>query len=757
MVKSFKIQVNGQVQGVGFRPFVFGLATKHKLKGTVYNNENGVEILINTTENKVPVFLKDLLQDPPPSSIIIKHKVEEIPFHEFEKFSIDISKSNFQINSPLTPDFAICKDCKKELESPDNRRYQYPFITCVNCGPRYALTKKFPFERNNTSISDFKMCAVCQKEYKNPKDRRFHSQTNSCTSCGIKLSIRDNKGNDINIPEDRIIKEVCNQIKNGKIVSIKNTSGYFLCCDARNKNSIQKLRERKQRPTKPFAVLYPNIQLLKNDLIVSPFEEEELGSAIRPIVLISSVKYTGPVALNEIAPSLNQIGVMLPYSGLMQLLMKELKTPIVATSGNIHGSPIISNIEEAQKKLGSVADLFLHHNLHIENPQDDSVVKFIAHSNHKIIFRRSRGYAPNYLGFNSISEEKILAVGSLLKSTVAFTPNSNLYLSEYIGNLDSYECFNRFEKINQKYFNFFNTDPSIILADKHTGYQSTIYAQELAGRLNTEIKYIQHHKAHFASVLGEYNLFDSEVNKYPEGILGVIWDGTGLGDDGNIWGGEFFIYKHREISRYTHLEYYDWLSNDKMALEPRLTLLSLAGSQLEDFVKNKFSESEWQILSKMKNKNSLKTSSVGRLFDAVSSLLGLCDYNTYEGEAAILLENHIINYKKYQLKDYLEKHEIFSGTQILNQISIDLIRKIPTEHIAANFLYTLSCTIFKVANKTNSKIIALSGGVFQNSILCEMLYRQTTPEIELKFNRNLSVNDENISYGQMMYYQYINN
>ena len=751
MLKSYKIIITGQVQGVGFRPFVFVLAQKYNLKGTVSNNEEGVIIYVTGLVNNINIFYNSLTENPPQVSKIQNHFLQEVDLINFDDFQIIPSTKKGKLNLTLTPDFAICDDCKNEISDPNNRRYNYPFTTCVNCGPRWAITNTFPFERNHTSIDEFNMCDACKSEYTNPINRRFHSQTNSCAICGISIQLTDNKSNKINISKTNIFKKIASLLNEGNIIAIKNTSGYLLCCDASNEQVIQKLRAKKNRPNKPFAILYPSLKLLKQHLDVNEKQKEALTSTERPIVIIPKTNFRGNLALAELAPNLNQLGVMLPYSGILQLLANKLTEPIVATSGNLHGSPIISENEESIEVLQNIADYFLHHNLTITNPQDDSVVKFSTKFNHEVLFRRSRGYAPNYFGTQLSHNKIIMAMGGHLKSTIAYLPNDYLYISQYLGNLDNFEVYNRFTKTVTNFISLFEQTPTIILADKHQGYQSTQYGKELSEKLKTKLYETQHHKAHFASVLGEYELFDND-----DSVLGVIWDGTGYGDDGQIWGGEFFTYQSKRMDRISHFEYFDWLAGDKMAKEPRLSLLSLVDFQIQLVLTGKFSKKEWTIYQTLKKQNKLKTSSVGRLFDAVASLLGICDVNTYEGEAAILLENQIVNYDLKNCKTYCSVLDgnIIPTKLLLNNLYSDFIKGVKKETIITNFLYTLAKIIFQVAKNKKINKIAFSGGVFQNTILIDMLKEISEKEYKLYFNRNLAPNDENISYGQIMYYLY---
>ena len=749
MLKTYKIEISGRVQGVGFRPFVFTLAQKLNLNGIVSNNENGVVIFLTGSDKNIQLFYRELLQFPPPVAQIKDSEIKEISTQIFDDFKIIPSVKTGKLNLILTPDFAICKDCSKEIKDQTNRRYHYPFTTCVNCGPRWAITKTFPFERENTSIDHFMMCDECKEEYTNPANRRFHSQTNTCPDCGITISLHNSNGTQLDIPPKEIFKKASILIKKGNIIAIKNTGGYLLCCDANNSESIKRLRAKKRRLHKPFAVLCLSISLLESHLHVHPAQKKALNSTIRPIVILQKKNFNGNLAFAELIPGLHQIGVMLPYSGILQLLSDELDIPIVATSGNLHGSPIISKNEQAEKLLSGIADYFLHHDLEITNPQDDSVVKFSSKLQQKVLFRRSRGYAPNYFDFTHKTDKKIMAMGGGLKSTIAFLPNDHLYISQYLGNLEHYDVYQRFVQISHYFTTLFEEKPSVILIDQHPAYQSTQFGIEISKKWQTDLVKIQHHKAHFASVLGEHQLFDCK-----EKILGVIWDGTGYGEDKNIWGGEFFTFYNSKIDRLTHFKYFDWVAGDKMSKEPRLSLFSLADEEIENFIQNKFSKNEFTVYKSVKSKNKLKTSSVGRLFDAVASLLNICNINTYEGEAAILLENQITNYHLEQCKSYCNSitDNKIETRSILKNIYDDLKNGIDKQQIILNFLYTLATIVIQIAVQNNINMIAFSGGVFQNTILLDMLKELSGNKFNLYFNHNLAPNDENISFGQLMYY-----
>lgn len=753
MIKTYKIQLKGRVQGVGFRPFIYQLAHQAQLKGSVSNNEEGVIIYINiNTREKAQSFLADILKKKPSVSRITSQLLAEVPAKEFTSFDIIPSEKNGPLNLPLTPDLALCNTCSSEISDPNNRRYRYAFTTCVHCGPRYGITTKYPFDRANTTFADYQMCSDCDEEYNDPNDRRFHSQTNSCSDCGITMQLKNATGAIVTDNQEDILQKVANALAEGKIIAIKSTNGYLLCCDASNPTAISALRQRKKRPNKPFAVLYPTLGQVEQEFDINFEEAKALTSSVAPIVLLKNTKDTS-IATAAIAPGLHQTGVLLPSSALLDLIAKDFGQPIVATSGNIHSSPIIAENAAAEEQLAEVADYFLQHNLEITFPQDDSLVRF-AHKQ-QLILRRSRGMAPSYLIDRIQKTSPVLAMGAHLKSSFTFVPSDEVYVSPYFGNLDSYTIFERYRETVEQYTQLFDVQPQTILVDQHAHYQSSVLGQELAANWNTKIQSIQHHKAHFASVLGEHQLFESN-----EKILGVVWDGTGFGEDHNIWGGEFFSFENQSMERISHFEYYPWLANDKMAKEPRIALFSLLNENQRETIQHKFTETERKIYAKMIESNALKTSSVGRLFDAAASALDLIDINSFEAEAAILLEQCASNYTEGHPIDFL--NEVESDTvpsrEILQQLIEAYQSGAPKEKLAYSFIYTLAETIIRTAKQNDFKTIACSGGVFQNALLINILRKASIREnIQLKLNQKLSSNDENISFGQFMYHQYIKN
>ncbi len=751
----------GQVQGVGFRPYVYRMAEKLGINGEVNNSIDGVHVFFNATKTEAIKFYQSLISNAPAISAITTSFINEVANQNFHGFKIISSKYKGQHQILVTPDFAICANCCKELKSEDdkNRRAGYPFITCINCGPRYSIINRLPYDRENTSMENFEMCPSCKHEYNEPTDRRYYSQTNSCADCGIKLSLYSNEKELLHTDYNKIISTATQLLEQGKIIAVKGIGGYLLICDAANRESIRRLRNYKQRPSKPFALMYPDVEMLRSDVLLSAVEEETLTAPSAPVLILQlKENASSNICFSEIAPGLNQVGVMLPYAPVYELLLSAFTKPVIATSANISSSPIVYEDEEAVEQLNKMADFIINNNRKIVMPQDDSVIKFSSFESQKIVIRRSRGLAPTYINPDLILPfENILATGALLKSTFTLTHQQNIYISQYLGDLDNYDVQKNYQYCVNHFYRLLDTKPQIILTDKHPDYFSTIYGLDLSKEINVPIKQYQHHEAHFAAVLGENNLIN--IN---EPVLGVIWDGVGIGNDGQSWGGEFFIYKDYEFERCNHFGYFDYLLGDKMAREPRISALAATAGlkDAEALLKKKFSETEWFNYQKLlQKKGNLKTSSVGRLFDAVASLLNLLDISSYEGEAAIYLENLALNYfrknglnmNETYFNDENIEQEISSG-KMLAELIADITKGKDKGFIAAKFHYSLASLVKKMSVKLNIKNIALSGGVFQNALLVDLIKKQISSEQNLFLHRQLSPNDECISFGQLCCY-----
>lgn len=755
-MQTWHIHIEGQVQGVGFRPYVFLLAKEYGLKGWVNNSIDGVHIEINASEKTANNFYKKLIKKAPILAKITQHKMAVCGQKFFDNFQIIHSEERGKSNLLLTPDFAICPDCRNELFEEGNLRENYPFITCTNCGPRYSIIQTLPYDRERTTMEAFSMCKACQKEYDNPIDRRYYSQTNSCLASGIQMRLFDAQQQQINILQTEIINLIVRYWETGKIVAIKGIGGYLLTCDAANEMAIAKLRARKYRPSKPFALMFPDIFSLQEVAHLDKVVVNELSNHISPIVLVG-LKAAKIKA--SIAPNLKQIGAMLPYTPLFDLLLKKFQQPIVATSGNISNSPIVFEDKKAIVELSQIADLVVTNNRKIVIPQDDSVLKYTTFKQQKIILRRARGLAPTYINpALKLPNKSMLAMGAMLKSTFSFLQQGNTYISQYIGDLAQFDTEESYKYTIQHFLKLLNNQPAILLVDKHPEYPSTLFGQQFADKWTIPIEPIQHHLAHFGAILGEHNLLHAD-----EPILGVIWDGTGLGNDTQIWGGEFFKYENYDFLRCYHFDYFDFILGDKMPKEPRISALSACWDVMgaERFLKDKFTNTEWKIYNKLLAKeNPLKTSSVGRIFDAVAALLGILDKQTYEGEAAMQLEAMATEYFKqhglaFSSSYFMEGAHYYRipTKSLMTNIIMDLQKGKAADFIAAKFHYSLMKLVKIVANNGKIKKIAFSGGVFQNGLLVDLIIHHLSADFDLYFHQQLSPNDENISFGQLVCYQ----
>ena len=756
--KTWHIHLEGLVQGVGFRPFVYQLANQFKISGRVNNSNDGVHIEFNAGSSVAEQFYKKTIQQAPALSVITKHSLAEINFKEFRSFAIAESYEFGESKLLVTPYFAICGDCKAELNTPGNRRYQYPFITCTQCGPRYSIIRQVPYDRENTTMNVFEMCSQCRNEYHDPQNRRHFSQTNSCPECAITMQLFDSNKNLIEDDQTKIITKVCELWNDGKIVAIKGIGGFLLTCDAANENVIKELRLRKHRPAKPFALMFPQSGMLEEELVIDEKEITELISVHAPIVLLKIKNYaSSKLALKEIAPGLSRIGAMLPYTPLYVLLMNKFQKPIVATSGNISNAPIVFRDKDALNELSIVADYILLNNREIVIPQDDSVIKFSAQTQQRIMLRHARGFAPLYINDKIILPGKtILATGAMLKSSFTLLHQRNIHVSQYLGDTGNADAQINFEQTLHHFLHLFKCRPEIILADKHPDYFSSQLSERLSEEWNIPLIKVQHHEAHFASVLAENNLLNEQ-----EPVLGVIWDGTGFGDDRQIWGGEFFIFHEKKFTRINHVEYFDWFLGDKMAREPRLSALSLCygNKEAEKIIRSKFSNTEWNNYDQLLSNNQLKTSSIGRVFDAVASLLGLVDKSSFEGEAAMLLEELASAYfrnnraipTEWLVDDGKDLNSINIRSSI-DQIVNDVLQNKDKSSIAAGFHVKLVLLIKKIAVPFNCTKICFSGGVFQNEVLTYVATKILGDQNQLYFHNNLPANDENISFGQLIHY-----
>ena len=752
-MNTWYIHITGIVQGVGFRPFVYKLAREMGVNGWVKNDVDGVKVMITCSQRTANQFFHEIKTNPPSHAVIHSIEIKLKSIHEFQDFKIIHNTDGEKTTIYLTPDFATCEQCLIELTDPDNERYRYPFITCSDCGPRYSITRAIPFERAHTEMSKFMTCNRCQSEYDNPLNRRFYAQTTSCDACGVKMTLHKTRNEPIELDSLSVIKHVVSSWKEGKIIAIKGVGGYLITCDASNKKTIKTLRRRKKRPNKPLALMYPLSKVMADYALFENEREEFLGP-VAPIVLLQ--KPPNETLAEGICDGLSRVGIMIPYAPSFQLLLSEFDRPIVATSGNVSNSPIIFQDKKALNDLFDIADLVLTNNRDIVVPQDDSVITYSSYFMQRTIMRRSRGMAPSFFRKSKMYGLKsALAMGAQLKSTFTILHHGNTYVSQYLGDLDNYETEQNYHQTLSHQINLLGFDPDMIIIDLHEAYSNSIEGIELASKCNLPLLKVQHHIAHFSALLGEHSLLEAK-----EKTLGIVWDGTGLGSDKNIWGGEFFTYYNHRFERVNHLPYFDHIAHDKMAKEPRLVALSLYGKihNALPILQSKFTPEEWKVYTKiLEKKNALKTSSVGRLFDGIASITGLIDVQSYEGQAASMMqvnaEKHFREYGIAYDESYFDvkMNSQFSLEGMLKEVISDVLREQDIGTISAKFHVTLVDWIKHIAIKEGVRRIGFSGGVFQNTLLVDLIIHHLQHQYELLFHQNLSPNDENISFGQLIY------
>lgn len=743
---------------MGFRPFVYKLARRFGLNGWVNNSLDGVHVEFNASPEVAREFYRQLPAQAPALSVITGHRMTETNDQVFHGFQIVHSGESGRPNLLMTPDFAVCEDCRWELLSFSDRRYRYPFITCTNCGPRFSIIRRLPYDRERTTMDVFPMCPACAREYGDPLDRRYFSQTNSCEVCGIHLSLFSPGPRLITQDGEEAIRLLTDALKEGRAAAVKGIGGYLLLCDATNPGAIREMRRRKQRLAKPFAVMYPDITALEVDAFLFDEDKKALAGPAAPILLLNlRPEIVSSLDIEGVAPGLNRIGAMLPYTPLYELIMRAMGRPVVATSGNVSGAPIVFQDEKALTDLFQIADLILTNDRDIALPQDDSVIRHSSLTRSRIVLRRSRGVAPTHLQEGlELPTTTVLSMGALLKSTFTLLHQQNTYVSQYLGKLDYFDTQQNYRHTLNHFLGMLAAKPEVVVVDKHPGYFSTQLGEELAARWEVPLVRMQHHEAHFYAVLAENRLLNTE-----EKVLGVIWDGTGMGNDGHIWGGEFFLYNKTNAVRLCHFEYFPFLLGDKMPKEPRISALAatlpLPGAAA--LLKSKFSDLEWRNYQILAGRTKLRTSSVGRLFDAVASILGLADRTSYEGEAAMRLERFGQDYIKSNGPDfsgsYLNEQDIKDTipiTLLLSKVIDDLQNGLGRDFIAAKFHNSLAEVVKVIALRYNLQKIAFSGGVFQNELLVDLIRLRLGQEYELYFHRNLSPNDECVSYGKLIGY-----
>lgn len=756
------IVLHGAVQGVGFRPFVYRLASEMGLNGWVSNSSQGVFVEVEGEKNILDRLVIRLEKEKPSLAFIQGMETSFLDAVGYDRFEIRESSSSGEKSTIVLPDIATCPDCLEEIFDPQNRRHLYPFTNCTNCGPRFSIIKSLPYDRPNTTMQKFEMCEECREEYENPRDRRFHAQPNACPKCGPHVELWDKSGTALSAHHDAIL-QATEAIRNGKIVALKGIGGFQFIVDASNDEAVKRLRSRKHREEKPFALMYPGLESLKRECEISEIEQRVLLSPEAPIVLLKRKQEALTRLAPSIAPRNPYIGAMLPYSPLHHILMHELGVPVVATSGNISDEPICTDEHEAIERLGEIADVFLVHDRPIERHVDDSVARVMA--GRVQVIRRARGYAPFPIEIQN-SKFKIrncLAVGGHLKNTVAINSGNNVFVSQHVGDLSTEEAFKAFEKVTADFQRLYEVSPISIVHDIHPDYLSTQFAK----RNGAQKVQVQHHFAHIASCMAE-NTLDGEV-------LGVSWDGTGYGEDGTVWGGEFLKTDGASYERVATLRSFRLPGSSASVKEPRRTAVGLLyevfGNELfrmdnlesiKAFDEKSFSILEKMLVSKL---NSPVTTSVGRLFDAVSSILGLRQIVNFEGQGAMELEFLLDGINSDESYDFritgnnaLEKGErkyyeasfVIDWEPIIRGIIADKSDGVSVGLISAKFHNTLTEMIVDIAKKIGREKIVMSGGCFQNKYLTERtIARLSETGFKPYWHQRVPTNDGGISLGQM--------
>ena len=745
-MKRAEIKITGIVQGIGFRPFIYGLAGAHSIRGWVLNNEKGVFIDAESEDGDLEAFVKNIPKLAPPLARIESFDIKYLEPLGYTLFEIRKSEETQEKFVLISPDLATCNPCLSELFSRENFRHRYPFINCTHCGPRFTIIQDIPYDRHKTTMDPFTMCPVCRNEYEDPKDRRFHAQPNACPACGPALRLENGNGQEV--PGDPIKKSL-DHLAEGRIVAIKGLGGFHLACDARNQDAVSSLRSRKYREDKPFAVMCRNLEEAKKHCDVSEAEAKLLLGVERPIVLLR--KRDSSSIASAVAPYQDTLGVMLPYSPLHHLLLDGPLKVLVMTSGNVSDEPISYKNEEAFHRLSKIADYFLFHNREIHMRCDDSVTRIFERKPY--ILRRSRGYVPFPIKL-SFPLGMILACGGELKNTFCLTRENYAFISHHIGDLENLETLTSFEEGIEHFKKLFYIEPKVVAYDLHPDYLSTQYALSIPDIPKIGV---QHHHAHIVSAMVE--------NGIEGDVIGVALDGTGFGLDGTLWGGEFVRANLRDFDRLAHLRRVPMPGGSMAIKEPwRMAMVYLSeafgeeATQLSIDLTKRIDIQKWEILKKaIENKiNSPWTSSMGRLFDAVSSLLSIRDEVRYEGQAAIELEKIADHGIREEYLFTLRKNEspmTIDPTEMIRGIVQDLGAGMSASTISGKFHRTVARLIVDICEAIRSKErlnrVVLSGGVFQNILLLSLVTKGLRSSGFDPYTHHLvPANDGGISLGQ---------
>ncbi|WP_076409045.1 carbamoyltransferase HypF [Shewanella sp. UCD-KL12] len=754
-INRARLFINGIVQGVGFRPYVYRYALQNHLTGTVLNDSQGVTIELQGQAGQLQSFIAQLKNSPPPLARIDQFKQDSIPVVSgCSEFKIIESKQQSQAVVIVPTDKSSCDACNNDVLDPNNRHYQYPFTNCTNCGPRYTLINALPYDRKQTSMGRFSMCDACRASYQDPLDRRYHAQPVSCPDCGPVLTLTSPTGQNI-AHKAQALTQCIERLLAGEVLAIKGLGGFHLVCDATNTKAVARLRTRKQRPAKPFAVMVPNIEMAKSLVTGCDEEWQLLESQERPITLMNKRQELTHHLSELIAPGIDKLGLFLPYTPLHQLLLSQLNRPIVATSANRSGEPIITCGEEIQRQLSTVVDAILDHNRDIVNACDDSVVQIVAKQTQ--VMRLARGYAPLSLPLQHTLPSTVLAVGAQQKNSIAFGFNRSLFVSPHIGDLFSLEAETYFESTISTFKRLYQLSPQTLVHDKHPDYAPTRWCQQRDK--TSELVSVQHHFAHVLSVMA--------VNNVTVPVLGFSFDGTGLGDDGNLWGSEAMIASPEGYKTLAQLSPFKLIGGEQAIKDPRRVLLALLLMQY-DLAQIKqmalpalvnLSEHQLNNLTKLWQSPShgINTSSAGRLFDAVAAALGLIETTQFEGQAGMLIEaaaNRLTSTSERFTLTLINNQ--WQAGELMAQIVQAIIKQPLTaqrvSQIAAGFLQALATAITQLAQQYPQYPVVLCGGVFQNRYLNEYCQTQLSKQKHQLLSPGLiPINDGGIALGQLWY------
>jgi len=809
-IQRLRLVIRGAVQGVGFRPFIYRLASEMELAGWVSNSAQGVFIEVEGEKNRLESFLTCVERKKPPRAFIQSLEPLFLDPVGYSSFEIRASDRVGEKTVLILPDIATCLDCMREVLDSADRRYLYPFTNCTNCGPRFTIIESLPYDRPNTTMKNFEMCEQCRREYEDPLDRRFHAQPIACPDCGPQLELWDEHGKALATRHEALL-EAAEAIRAGKIVAMKGLGGFHLIVDARDDEAVERLRFRKRREEKPFALMYPSLEAVKLDCAVSELEERLLLSPESPIVLLqrrdlhsglvdesrrstiensriqaphlpSHTSHPASDVSCAVAPNNPYLGVMLPYTPLHHLLMRELGFPVVATSGNLSDEPICTDEHDALKRLNGIADLFLVHNRPIARHVDDSILRIVG--GRELILRRARGYAPLPIRLKE-SLPSFLAVGAHLKNTIALSVGRDVFISQHIGDLDTSQAYQAFAKVLQDFERLYDARPEAVGHDLHPDYLSTRYAQKLGQSLAA----VQHHYAHVLACMAE--------NEVDPPVLGISWDGTGYGTDGTVWGGEFLLVFNDSFERVAHLRTFRLPGGEKAIKEPRRSAFGVLYEMFgEDLLKvptlpqlhglhplRGSTKEEIMVWLRMLKTgvNSPLSSSVGRLFDAVASLVGLRQTLKFEGQAAMELEFAIAGRETeeaypFSIADcqlpvekrgmngeqqrgqtaesaiHISKSEMVVDWQPMLRAMLDDIQSaVPISKVSAKFHNALVESIVAVARRVGQQRVVLSGGCFQNRYLSERAIKRLKEEGFCPYwHQRVPPNDGGIALGQIV-------